>query len=90
MAQVKTIRTYNGVPTTSKSWEKLNLTAELAHEYALIQEARTKYERKLVAAIRAARKISDKHDIVLGFRFGPSFLVCDPIEKGATKGALTV
>ena len=90
MAQVKTTRTYNGVQTTSKSWERINLTGTLAEEYALIQDARTKYERKLVAAIRAARKISDKHDIVLGFRFGPSFLVCDPIEKGATKDALVV
>ena len=90
MAQVKTIRTYNGVETTSKSWEKLNLTGTLAEEYALLQEARTKYERKLVAAIRVARKISDKHEVVLGFRFGPSFLVCDPIVKGATRGALVV
>ncbi len=89
--KAKNILTFNGDALDSKSWQKLALSGKLAEHYETLQDARKAFEQELVNAIKARIKINDaKHEIRLGFRFGPSYVVCDIVGQSAPKGALAV
>jgi hypothetical protein len=95
MAKGKNILTFNGAPIESSAWEKITLgttpdTMILKEHYDTLQEARKAFEQELLKAIKARIKINDaKHEVRLGFRFGPSYVVCDKTGNGGrttTKG----
>lgn len=91
MAQVKTIRTYNGAALHSKSWNKLNLGGTLAKEHEMIVNAQKAFNQHVVKAIAAAQKIDlDKYDVLMSFRFGPSYTIADKVTGTIKAGTLAI
>jgi hypothetical protein len=87
----KNVLTFNGEELESKSWQKLALSGKLKEHYDTLQEARQAFEAELIQAIKARIKINEaKHEVRLGFRFGPSYVVCDKVGTSTPKGALAL
>ena len=87
----KNVLTFNGDELSSKAWQKLTLSGKLGEHYEALQEARKAFEQELVAAIKGRIKINDaKHEIRLGFRFGPSYIVCDKEDDVAPGGTMVL
>ena len=87
----KNVLTFNGVATTTKNWQKLTLSGKLGEHFAALQEARKAFEQELIATLKSRIKINEaKHEIKLGFRFGPSYIVCDKEDDVAPKGTMVL